>query len=671
VHSPLSRSGCVALGLALSAAAGPLHAQCADGSPPPCVSRAAPAAPKAIDRNVVAVLPFHVTTTDTLLGEGFAELLTSEFTGESGAPRAIDMGSVLADWRRSGGGPRKPLPRERAVQLARNLGAGLVTEGSIVGLGRQLTITARLYEVPSGRPVGTGTRVQAHSDSLDSALRQTASNLLASYGAPLSADAGARFTSSPEAMRNYLNGLAEYRRGRLQPAATAFEQAIALDSTFAHAIFRRFWLQYWSIPVKVSEAQLWAVRENLSRRERAIVEVNFGSNFPQPQPTAVRVRGAEQLAATMSDSPEVLFFAGDEVYHYGALIDANDHLVRGRDYMLRAFRIDSQATTLRHLIEIGIQQRDSALLRQLIPLVLRGSDSNRHAYAWTAAALIGDTKTLDRLRRELSAENAGGNFWTLAAAPGFPHALMDELAELWYQRITNPDWRVVMQHLRVSVLTARGRLREAARVAGSDPGLRNFLDLTLIHLALTDAAPVVRADSLADLLLSRARPNRNDWALRQCWVALVHARRGDSTVAVPASLDPEAQGCARAVDLARLMHSANFTRAAVFRADSAYRATFDQNVRGFQPYLLAQAWEKLGDRGRALGAIRLRPTGFTIIPVAPWLLGEEGRLAAAAGDTTGAIRAYRDYLDYMAAADPIFDEPRARARAELTHLTRR
>jgi hypothetical protein len=127
---------------ALLIPAGPLSAQCADGSPPPCASRSAAPATAAVirpDRNRIAVLPFRVTTADSLLGEGFAELLAPEFTGEGG-PRAIDMSTTLNAWRRAGGGLRSPLSQESANKVARDVGAGLVAQGSIVGFGGRLTV---------------------------------------------------------------------------------------------------------------------------------------------------------------------------------------------------------------------------------------------------------------------------------------------------------------------------------------------------------------------------------------------------------------------------------------------------------------------------------------------------------------------------------------------------
>jgi len=81
--------------------------------------------------NRIAVFPFRVATADSLLGEGIAELVSSEFQGQSGL-RAVHMGSVLSAWRRAGGGLRSPLPQEQALRLARTMGAGLLVDGSVV-----------------------------------------------------------------------------------------------------------------------------------------------------------------------------------------------------------------------------------------------------------------------------------------------------------------------------------------------------------------------------------------------------------------------------------------------------------------------------------------------------------------------------------------------------------
>jgi hypothetical protein len=95
-------------------------------------------------------------------------------------------------------------------------------------------------------------------------------------------------------------------------------------------------------------------------------------------------------------------------------------------------------------------------------------------------------------------------------------------------------------------------------------------------------------------------------------------------------------------------------------------------VRPYEPYALARAWEANGQPARALSAIRVRSGGIVnTIAYHPWTLAYEGKLAAQAGDTAGAVYAYRKWLGMMRDAEPQFSAQRDSVRAALTGLTRK
>jgi hypothetical protein len=83
---------------------------------------------------------------------------------------------------------------------------------------------------------------------------------------------------------------------------------------------------------------------------------------------------------------------------------------------------------------------------------------------------------------------------------------------------------------------------------------------------------------------------------------------------------------------------------------------YERGVRDLTPgvdnLIVARLLAELGDTTRALAAIRRGPGGpvgnertpHWSLGMLPEFLREEGRLAAAAGDTSGAVRAYRRYL---------------------------
>jgi hypothetical protein len=84
----------------------------------------------------------------------------------------------------------------------------------------------------------------------------------------------------------------------------------------------------------------------------------------------------------------------------------------------------------------------------------------------------------------------------------------------------------------------------------------------------------------------------------------------------------------------------------------------------------ARLHEERGELAAALAAVRRRWWGQWVDPGYVVYHREEGRLAALAGDTAGAIRAYRRYLTLRGDAEPPL-QPRVRqVRTALAALER-
>ena len=673
----MTRLVMVALMVAIPPLASRAGAQCADGSPPPCAgprpASREPARAIPIDPNRVAILPFRVTTTDTLLGEGFAELLATEFTGE-GAPRAVDMATVLSAWRRAGGGLRTPLPREKAMQVAREVGAGLVTEGSIVGLGRNITVTASLFNATDGVARGAPTRVTTSADSIESALRQSASSLLGAVGGAQRAFGDTRYTESPQAMRWYLQGLSAWRRGKIREAAADFEKATTADTSFAQAWFRRYFVALWTSTSGPLQRPAWEHRQRLSPQERTIIEGLLGKEYPKARTIEQRLTDRARAAELLPDSPEALYLAGDYFFHYGTALEPNA-LARSRDYMVRSAAIDSATTTLRHLIEVGFRLRDTALLRSVLPAYLRTEDSGRLPGALLTAASIGDAATVAAVRRREFAREGSAfeSFWVGGAAlmAEVPLPAFDEVFSRWQ---VADEQRAQLQGLHGFIVFSRGRPAAAQRIwdglgiAGQREG-----DFTRLAMDLADGNFGVDITPIAQRFGSALA----DTAVTDdaCLLAVWRIRRGDTVAAkTDRFVAPRGSvGCRVWVDLATMPRDRSpATLARLAAADSAVRNRMSilNGVRGFEPFLLAKAWEANGDTARALAAIRYRVIGLGPSE-APWTFPYEGRLAAQVGDTTGAIAAYRMWLGITTDAEPLLKAKRDSVQAELTRLTRR
>jgi hypothetical protein len=651
--------------ISLMILAGAARAQCPDGTPPPCGD----ARPRPADPNRMVILPFRVSTTDTLLGEGFAELLAAEFTHD-GMPKAVDMATVLGSWRAAGGQLRAPLTRERATRLARSLGAGVVSEGSIVGLGRQITITVALVNVTTGEPRMAPLRITGSADSLDVALRRTISALmgaLAPGGLALTPQGG-RYTASPEAMQSYLEGLALWRRGRNNDAALSFDRAIALDSTFGAAVFRRALAASWEVPgpqPQMYDALQWKLRDRLASSERIIVEAILGTDYPKPRGAPERTRDLDRAVTLLPESPDVLYYAGDEWYHFGGFVDPAAQWPRAKSLFLRSVAIDSQPLVIGHLIELGIHTFDTALVRAALRASGARQDSSLFARRWMGASFVGDAATLLALRR--------GRMVTTSVTPGsglpwfadVPAPLLDEFYEQWAGMIA-PARLAALRRTQASVLLSRGRAEAAMRVREAQTAApRATFDADLLTLAVA-GAPLGNL-RLDDLGRSAAQAQLLN-PVQRCGVLIWKGGKVEtSSDSAAVRADPQCEWAREVLSIPADGSSSTLDRIA--RADSVLGLMF---TRPYDPYLLARAWEANGKPAWALRAIRMRvASSGGGAAYHAWTLAYEGRLAAATGDTAGAVYAYRKWLGMMRDAEPAFAGLRDSVRAEVARLTRK
>jgi hypothetical protein len=647
------------------------HAQCQDGSAPPCASARRPVE-RPIDANRVAIVPFRVTTSDTLLGEGFAELLASEFTGQ-GVPRAVDMGTVIQAWHRAGGGSRNPLTREQSLALARSLGAGVVSEGSIVGLGRSITVTAALLHVPDGKPRGTPARVTTSADSLDYALRRVAAILTATVNSPgttkISDDA--RYTNSPEALRAYLEGMAHWRSGRLPEAARSFTAAMARDTLFARAQYRCFIAQAWGVTCRFEWSRLWEVRDRLSDAERLQVTAFTGPNPPREERSLEqRFADVERVVIQLPDNADALFFAGDMWYHTGSVIDPKAQLARAVEYFSRAAAVDSQATYIQHLVEAAIRMRDTALIRRTAAAFMQTQSRRRWTLEWLAAASIGDDATLAKLRA-MPPDSGLTSALTLDPLTDAPAKLRDEMYAIW-RKATPASQQPSIDQFHGMALALEGRTgaAEATWAAVQADNRNRNLNRFRLSAAMAGLAgfDVARAEQA---VREETATDSASLISRKCLLTLSNLRRGVPIPVDTTGFDKWTQHCALAVGILRIpLDSGAVTERALMRADSLVReAAFDTSVplNGYETRTMAEAWEKFGNPRRALSAIRYRQVGYSSGET-PWNFADEGRLAEIVGDIAGAKHAYTMWLQLMRDAEPIYDGKKADVRAALAKL---
>jgi tetratricopeptide (TPR) repeat protein len=192
----------------------------------------------------VAVLPFSVRGADQMsyLGEGMVELLSMNLRRDR--LRSVDPHALLAFIGRE---QRVPDP-QTGKAVASHFGANLYVLGGVIGSGSSLRIHASLYDSSAGDAPIREAKVEGESgrifELVDELTRQLHAGVAASRPGlqRVAADRLARIaeqtTSSPEALKAYLEGEQERRRVHIAAAKAAFKRSIEADPSFALAHYK-------------------------------------------------------------------------------------------------------------------------------------------------------------------------------------------------------------------------------------------------------------------------------------------------------------------------------------------------------------------------------------------------------------------------------------------------
>jgi tetratricopeptide (TPR) repeat protein len=186
----------------------------------------------------LAVFPFTVRGSERLayLREGVVDLLSRNLSGAS-SMQPLDPSLMLTVT-----GGVEPGNPQAAGSIARRVGAGQFVTGTVNGTGGRVRIDASLFSLrDSVRLVATRT-VQGDTTQLFDLIDELTAGLLSELTTGAASErmvrTAATTTSSLSALKAYLEGEQQYRQGKHEDAADAFQRALETDSAFALARYR-------------------------------------------------------------------------------------------------------------------------------------------------------------------------------------------------------------------------------------------------------------------------------------------------------------------------------------------------------------------------------------------------------------------------------------------------
>jgi DNA-binding SARP family transcriptional activator len=629
-----------------------------------------------LDPDVLAVLPFSfVGDNDVLadLADDLPLVFYWKITGEFG-PRAVEPKLVRAEWERVGGSPDMPPTEADAVQAARNLAAGQLIRGTVMGTEDAMEIHASLVDIETGTTTPPSIQRGPYAD-WPRLVDQLVIDLLATHYEDLADRIPRLGEHRPEAVQAYLAGVRTWNRQQGDyEAIDFFREAVERDSTFVLAAMAGFFAgETDEYLAKIA----WENRDALSPRDRAILTAGAGKLFGEIESIREEIDAWERVLELDPENFQANYELAEAYMGAGNEVGVADRLSRVKRHAKRALRQDPGHLMLHwKLSEVALLEGDSAAIAEH----LAAFDSLASPESCGRARRHGQARAFGFDLEPLSDEYGGmGSFCEVRAiiegtimtglsvdlaknatrafddvgGPSFIPRLASVYwgwHDMWLKYVGRPSWEAfpappprtddLLENIKV--------VREAIYI-----GLPDELSAHSVRLLRQVAGQEAYSDA-----------DRESVASARCWLSQWNLSGGDTTgvsatirylredVPVPAFFS----ACAALLEAWRPRVAGIPHTAATLRYDSLARRAPVYRQEGptgeFWPIVnlsLARWFREDGDYERALAAARrgrrwagmasLFSEGYDVV-----FQREQAPLHALVGDTAAAIAVYERYL---------------------------
>jgi len=646
-----------------------------------------------LDPDLIAVLPFRVAGTGEILrqvGRDVPELFWITVAGDYG-PRTADPGTMGRLWEAAGGSLDTPLSEEQALEIAETVGAGRLVLGVAAGSATNMTLSATMLEVPSGRVRVRPTTVEGPHEDYFAVVDRLIGQLLAKDYGELGHRLPQLAAHPPEAIQAFLHGRRAFAQFEWARARSLFRQALESDSTFVLAALAG----YDAGERDVEAARYaWDRQDRLSGRDRAILRGLAGWQFGATPTVADRIAQFDSAGLADWETDEL-----SNLHLFGRLAAIPEWRERDREGLERWAELDSDnAYPARFRFSLAADEGDTVAMKSYAGELLRRATSPvAQVYAAGAelrlALSVGDQTAAEAAWRRAAALGDTATAATRECAEVFDIVLLDGkgLEELDRFASTILAKRLdILEYTWAGMRWARARGRHSdwvmfgeayeAQLDSLDAAVHQVRDVLFLGgpvgpgvLSAADYLErVADGRTAAKLRLREPTPEVRNTALARCWSTLWRTARGaidgaEETVRylrgdVP--LPYRWSVCASLIEVLLAQQRGDDPLQAIMRMDSTVRPVPMEPSIGWEAgamwfsrdgtqildnLILARKLAEVGNTAGALTAARrARPWNLFL-----WfyhgdlfidLLREEARLAGLVGDTIGAIDAYRHYF---------------------------
>ncbi|UCF40502.1 MAG: protein kinase [Gemmatimonadota bacterium] len=617
-----------------------------------------------LDRDLFVVPPFDVLE-DELADpwrEGLAQIVANNLDG-AGPLRAVPPSVISRRWSGSA-------DAATVRDAARANGAGLAVYGRLLAAGPDsVRVNATLFDAVAGVALAEFSLRDAADriDRLADSLSMRVINELGEVRPIGVVKLGSLGSSSPTAVKAFLQGEQLYWRMQLDSARRMYQRAVEEDSSFALAYHRLARASSWGTHDEYHDIFLkaGALNHGLARRESLLVATDsllsaaafFSGDSASWQRFRRLFTTAELATRLYPTDPQSWYNLGEARFHYATYVGTP--LASARAAFQRAIELDSAfAPAYVHLITLSLLEEGRDTARAYVERYLDRGVGGVHAASGRALVGLLDPRQArsEGLGALLDSLRPDAFFFALMHLDYWPDSAESavRLARAW---AASPDSLQGKVYLAAS-LAFRGHAREAYAVL--EPGTWPVL----LELALLGVVPPEKADSVG----ARALEIGHGWASYgslRWWAA-----RGDTAMLDRAASFFEEANLPYARAATRGYRAlATGDSAAALRQFAALR-TWPCHYCYHERLVQAQLLTSFGDYAAALALLdewRWPPAGGTRTDMVLWAL-ERGRLNELLGNDDAARDDFSYVLDIWRNADPELQPYVEEARAALLRL---
>jgi serine/threonine-protein kinase len=631
----------------------------------------------ALDPDLLAVAPFDVLEPRLQLWrEGLVDLLSRNLDG-AGPLRTVPPTAVMRRW----SGHADPLS---ASELGRRTGARLTVFGSLVPAGGDsVRVRATLLDIETSRPLAE-LELEDHAGRVDRLGDSLSVRILAELGRNRRLEltrVASLGSTSPAALKAFLQGEQWFRRAAWDSALANYERAVALDSGFALALWRLGRAVGWQRIGSDSLAEALTLRagalnRGLAPRDSLLVAVDsmIIGGVRSTRAGFSRLSGtALEATRRYPDDADAWQTLGEVYVHARQPVPLRPAL----QAFDRAITLDSAyAPAYIHAIELAssfhgieVASRYAAEYLRRAPGDLTG-EGIRLAFDLVSPP-GGDTAAVRR-RLELASPNVLLKAWLPVAGATDSGEVGVRIGRAFASSPETVDPWLPMEFRRAAemiTLVSRGHLREA-----SQHWIPNFLfsSKILAILAMAGAYPVDSADARFGQWLRAgdlygAVEGLSWWAARGDLSSIERLRRlADSLASAAPDTALREMGIFGARAAEGYLTLARRDTANALRLFESLPASFAAD--GSQEFLTAlRLRASRGEDGRVLQEVE---EWMAVWPVTDaWRQLEGARAAERLGERERGARAYQYVVDAWRHADPELQPYVEEARQGLLRLT--